>query len=369
MRKNIFLILLVAAIFVFVGTVHQSAKAVDDPVQFIKNAKTPVHFHSLAGGVTCIPGISDSLINNQASMVGTWWHSICPTNTFSAFWKVQAQIDNGTFGLNPSDKLKMGFYTSYPPGTPGDSLWVHVEDVTITQILKRTTFPFDTMYLEYTGGYDSLGYPILNPVSTRTWWEEGWPSCCPYYYHIDSIAPPTTPFDTLRCCKYVKLNTIGLSLKRVFAPGDTSTLYLEFTGGTSPDSINRALNNPVCTWWRGIWPDSVRWRTPADTIPVYCWYFHIDSINPGPPLQTCRNILLRRDGTPTPDDTTWWHVENVVVRPEWHVEDVAIDIEVLSIPDPTVPTMTQWGIIILVALLIGSGVFVMLRRRKAAVPA
>jgi hypothetical protein len=33
------------------------------------------------------------------------------------------------------------------------------------------------------------------------------------------------------------------------------------------------------------------------------------------------------------------------------------------------PTLTEWGLIILVALLIGSGVFVMLRRRKAAVPA
>jgi hypothetical protein len=34
-----------------------------------------------------------------------------------------------------------------------------------------------------------------------------------------------------------------------------------------------------------------------------------------------------------------------------------------------VPTMTQWGVIILVALLISSAVFIGLRRRKAAVPA
>ena len=33
------------------------------------------------------------------------------------------------------------------------------------------------------------------------------------------------------------------------------------------------------------------------------------------------------------------------------------------------PTLTQWGLIILVALLIASGVFIMLRRRKAAIPA
>lgn len=33
------------------------------------------------------------------------------------------------------------------------------------------------------------------------------------------------------------------------------------------------------------------------------------------------------------------------------------------------PTLTEWGLAILIALLIGSTVFVMLRRRKAAVPA
>jgi len=33
------------------------------------------------------------------------------------------------------------------------------------------------------------------------------------------------------------------------------------------------------------------------------------------------------------------------------------------------PSLTEWGLIILVALLIGSTVFIMLRRRKAAVPA
>jgi hypothetical protein len=34
-----------------------------------------------------------------------------------------------------------------------------------------------------------------------------------------------------------------------------------------------------------------------------------------------------------------------------------------------VPTTTQWGIILLVGLIVASGVFIMLRRRKAAVPA
>jgi hypothetical protein len=38
-------------------------------------------------------------------------------------------------------------------------------------------------------------------------------------------------------------------------------------------------------------------------------------------------------------------------------------------PRPQTPALTEWGMIILVALLIASTIFVMLRRRKAAVPA
>lgn len=275
MRKNIFLILLVAAIFVFVGTVPQSAKAVDDPVQFIKNAKTPVHFHSMAGGVTCIPGISDSLIHHQANVLGTWWHSIYPPVTFSAFWKVKAQIENGIFGLNTSDKLKIGYYNSYPPGTPGDSLWVHVENVTITLVLERHPTHADTMYVEFERGWNRVDSNFVNFAISNILPQsvvcdtlhEVWPVYSPRY-HLSSWTATAPPHDSLRCCDIIDL-------------------------------------------------------TNLETMEVS----------------------------------------------DWHVIDVAIDIEVLSIPDPTVPTMTQWGIIILVALLIGSGVFVMLRRRKVAVPA
>jgi hypothetical protein len=38
-------------------------------------------------------------------------------------------------------------------------------------------------------------------------------------------------------------------------------------------------------------------------------------------------------------------------------------------PQPSTPTLTEWGLIILVVLLIASTVFVLLKRRKAAVPA
>jgi plastocyanin len=42
---------------------------------------------------------------------------------------------------------------------------------------------------------------------------------------------------------------------------------------------------------------------------------------------------------------------------------------VVEVSSTAVPTMTQWGIMILVALMIGSAVFMALRRRRAAVPA
>jgi hypothetical protein len=344
MRKNIFLILLVAAIFVFVGTLHQSAKAVDDPVQFIKNAKTPVHFHSLAGGVTCIPGISDSLINNQASMVGTWWHSIYPENTFDAFWKVQSQIDNGTFGLNPSDKLRMGFYTSYPPGTPGDSLWVHVEDVTITLILTLEPDHLDTMYVEYTAGYDSLLYPITHTIST--WWHEIRPEYS-RIYQLTSWTDIVTPgqlscSDTIDITEWWHVISVdslgtGLWLEMEDRDGQGANRILKFSGSAFPDSFYYVRQNPVSTWWH-------------EEEPNYCNWWHIASWidNGNGVLDSCDII----------DFVTYWHVE-----------DVAIDIEVLSIPDPTVPTMTQWGLIILVLLLIASAVFVGLKRRKVAVPA
>jgi hypothetical protein len=357
MRKNIFLILLVAAIFVFVGTVHQSAKAVDDLVQFIKNAKTPVHFHSLAGGVTCIPGISDSLINNQASVVGTWWHSIYPPNTFdSAFWKVQVQRDNGTFGLNPSDTLRIGFYKTYPPGAPGDSLWVHVEDVTITLILTKEPDHLDTMYVEFVRGWKNLHSAFVDsaiypPVVGDTL-HEIWPEYS-RIYQLTSWADSGLPHNTLSCSDTIDLTewwhvisvtkdsvppNMTLWLTMEDRDGQGENRLLKFTGEIGSDSLNQALHNPVSTWWH-------------EESPHYCNWWQIHSWIDTPVM----GIL---DSCDYVDFVTYWHVE-----------DVAIDIEVLSIPNPTVPTMTQWGIIILVALLIGSGVFVMLRRRKAAVPA
>jgi len=43
--------------------------------------------------------------------------------------------------------------------------------------------------------------------------------------------------------------------------------------------------------------------------------------------------------------------------------------KVIVLTEEECPTLTEWGIIILIALLVGSTVFIMLRRRKASVPA
>ncbi len=241
MRKNISLIVLVAAIFVFVGALSNSAKAADDPVEAIRNAKTPVHLHSLAPG--------DDLVHDLTTWIGTTWHSLYPPATYCHVWEVIDERDNGIPGLNPSDKLKI----EHVPD--GSWIWVHVEDVTITLKLSNVSAPTETMYVEFSGGADSLDYPIPNPVST---------------------------------------------------------------------------------WWHEVWP-------------VWCEWWHIDAIDGGPPLQTCKIITINGQ--------------------DWHVEDVATDLLVQSIPDPTVPTMTQWGVIILVVLIVGSAVFIMVRRRRVPVPA
>jgi len=246
MRKNILLIVLVAAIFVFVGAMSNSAKAADDPIEEIRNAKTPVHLHSLAGGTECNPPYSDSLVHELPSMICTWWHAIHPESVFCEIFHVVDERDNGIFGLNRSDKLKLHHVAT------SKTIWVHVEEVTLTLILDS---PVDTMYVEFSGGIDSL---------------------------------------------------------------------------------YEAINSDDCTWWHEIYP-------------TYCEWWHIDDVVEDPPLECCKNIIV--NGEP------------------YHIMDMAIDIKVQSIPDPTVPTLTQWGIVILVLLILGSAIFIMLRRRKVPVPA
>ena len=250
MRKNIFLIVLLATILVFVGAMNKGAKADVDPVEMIKNAKTPVYLHSLAGG--------DSLVLGLDSMVCTWWMSIYPSNTYPHVWHVIEERDTLDSGLSPYDKLKIEYMG---PGSGTGSLWVDVLEVTKTLILTLAPLHEDTMYIEYTGGYDSLVNPATDPdyFPLGTWWHEIWPVYCPVYQIIEWI--------------------------------DNGDAFLSFCDTISFDGVDY-----------------------------------------------------------------------------WHVKDVAIDIEVHSIDPPDkIPSMTSWGLIILVVLLLASAVFIFLRKKKVMV--
>jgi hypothetical protein len=77
----------------------------------------------------------------------------------------------------------------------------------------------------------------------------------------------------------------------------------------------------------------------------------------------------------------WYHVEqvgHVVYPPELYSRMVLYKVPLLEEVDaieaypydfPMTPTLTEWGLVILVVLLIASTVFVLLKRRKAATPA
>jgi hypothetical protein len=89
------------------------------------------------------------------------------------------------------------------------------------------------------------------------------------------------------------------------------------------------------------------------------------------PRLTCTGDISTTDFTVTTlGDTTWARINKLY---SFYCDDVNCDSLALELTEYKrayyVPTVTQWGIIVLVALLIVSAVFVMLKRRKAMVPA
>jgi|GEM_PF-1369330 len=345
MRRSIILTVSLAAILVFVGAPNRAVKADLSPVEMIKNAKTPVHLHSLAGG--------DSLVHQEATQVDNWWMSIYPDQTYPHVWQVTAEKENGTFGLNPSDRLLV---QHKGPGSDTSSIWVHVLEVTKTLILTLEPDHLDTMYVDYTGGYDSLMMDIPNYQPVCTWWHEIRPNFC-QFWHINSWVDSGEPFGELSYCDTIDMAKaediewwhvirveeippdLFLHLEDLEDP--TDTMVLTFSGGVDPDSLNRALTEPVCTWWHEEWPD-------------FCDWWHIKSWhdNGNAILDSCDTLDMVNL-----ENITWWHVE-----------DVAIDIQVDSInpPDP-IPSITSWGLIILAVLIAGSAVLIWLRRRRITV--
>jgi hypothetical protein len=227
-----------------------------------------------------------------------------------------------------------------------------VEEVTITLLLKKLGTD-STMYVEYGGGYDSLLYPISNPLST--WWHETWPKYC-QWWHVNSWHDNGNLFlnscDTIDIAKaedvewwHVQAQPFVAGLCSLILDQGAFRKYLVASGPPNPDSCAWKITHPICTWWREVVP-------PADTIwwHIGSW---IDSGLPHNELSVCDTIDIVRA-----ENLEWWHVE-----------DVAIDIQVLSGPVPRTPTMTQWGVVVLAALIVISAVYIMLRRRRATVPA
>jgi hypothetical protein len=196
------------------------------------------------------------------------------------------------------------------------------------------------MYVEYTGGYDSLLYPITNPVST--WWHEIWPEWSRIYQFtswIDIVTPGQLSYcDTIDLTEWWHVQFFhiapppGCSLKI-----DQSNFEKDLRWVSGGANCAGAMTAPLLTGWVEIRPNTgMPWLLTS-------W---IDN----------GNDTLNVDDTV--DFKSWWHVE-----------DVAIDIEVTTGPVPRTPTMTQWGVIVLAALIVASAVYIMLRRRRVAVTA
>jgi len=211
---------------------------------------------------------------------------------------------------------------------------------------------------------DSLVRSMSGIVST--WWIQ-FASCFNVYHiedYIDNGDGKLSACDYIRTRLHRNLITYGNpnSGWRYFSPADTNnykwrhvdsvTITLKLRRmGTTQDTIfaDRRGGQLDTTFYPAYW-DTLRapWYLGSDT--VYIDSATTDSLhqNPASYLRKCIWVKIRGNG--------WWHVE-----------DKATDI-FLTTKKP-VPTMTQWGLIVLVVLLIASAVFVALKRRKVAVPA
>jgi V8-like Glu-specific endopeptidase len=523
---------LVAGMFLVGGntfTQDTSPSPGDDPIEIIKNAKTPVNLHSLAGGKVCIPGISDSLVHLRPSQICSWWESVYPPSTFGARYHVDNELLNAVPGLDTCDWLNLHHY--WPNGDPGGTVWVHVEDVTITLILTRTTPPYDTMYVEFERSYKDVGsdfvpFAIYPPVECDTL-HEVWPYYC-HHYHLTGWIDSGLPYGQLSCSDsidllevinpkygavkwsipsspsedkpqgkgssqicgfnsqipimaapqtwrnfrkpvamivvhYTGVDSVGTGflydncclvtaahvIRSAPAPGnveiwfgyedttppyqsgdctpdvweccslkvnpdgyDVGVVYIKQKNGKCPgtsgygifqisgigpqqgwgvhiighpggrckeyshDDYATVISNgvdPNCDGGAGEWSHGADTEGGSSGSPVIDDAGKIIGVHTAMDGNTpCKNCFV-----PTASVCNWLLGQKPCpcqgTQPPppagWYVQDVAIDIEVLSGPYPQTPTMTQWGMIVLVALIIASAVYIMLRRRRVTVPA
>ena len=301
--------------------------------------KGPAILHSLAGG--------DSVLTDASGLVCTWWRQIWECRNL---YHIKEYVDNGDGIISACDYIKVDLTEAYgEPVGPYES-WKHIERVTVTLELGGTGTAVETLFVEFSGGIhpDSLSRIRFAPVST--WWHEVYPEECVWWHIAEWQDNGDGELDS---CDYivierievyhvvsVQVGPVDLSLKLEGQGGYVDSMRVVFSGGLDPDSVERALTSPEGTWWHEIWPEFCNW-----------WLLESWTDNGSLELDSCDYIVIKTTEV-------------------WHVEDVATDIEVVTSdppPEGAIPTMTEWGLVILAILIAGSAVFLWLRRRRVAV--
>jgi len=143
--------------------------------------------------------------------------------------------------------------------------------------------------------------PIKEPVCTD--WHELYPEFC-NWYHLSNWSDNGD--DVLSPCDRIKMTeeagsvnwyhvddvTITLLVSEPVEP--TRKMAIEFDGGY--EQINKAMDNPVCTYW-------------YEVHPSFCPMYHLKDWedNGDEYLSSCDWIFL----VPETGEGSWWHVDNV----------------------------------------------------------
>jgi hypothetical protein len=101
----------------------------------------------------------------------TYWKQLYPQ--FGSIYHIIDWTDDGDELLSPRDEVYLN---------PGPIAPYVVTDVTLTLNVSRLGNPAQTMYIEFTGGFQHLYEPKTNPVGTM--WYEVYPDHEQYYFEI-----------------------------------------------------------------------------------------------------------------------------------------------------------------------------------------
>jgi hypothetical protein len=207
----------------------------------------------------------------------------------------------------------------------------------------------DLLYLEYPTGHYTPG----NPVNTQ--WHALKPGFCTMY----SVQNWRDNGDgKLSVCDYIKVQNVATAETSWYhVDAITVTLelnptkYIDYTGpGQFPPKgfADSTIYQPLGTRWFEPYPN---WN--------YVWAVQrwVDNAigTPDGYLSVCDTLDLKRI----------WPQPSVVET--YHVAAIRTDLVLKRAATWPIPTATQWGLIILVTLLVASAAYIMLRRKKAVV--